>query len=148
MRHSGDTIDGSERAAVARHLLAAADVVLSVGAVKYWSWDRTRALLLALVLGVAMSVTLVQGGLMAAKMGVAAEGFGPSGCDGCGGDHDTDADISTCLSVCGSAAHGLLPGEPVALFSTVRAGFWISRLVVAGRTTRPDHGPPKLLTPG
>ena len=105
-----------------------------------------RALLLALVLGVAMSVAFVQGGLMAAKMAVAAEGFGPSGCDGCSGDHDTD--ISTCLSVCGSAAHGLLPGEPVALSSTVRAGFWTARLVVAGRTTKPDHGPPKLLTPG
>jgi hypothetical protein len=105
-----------------------------------------RALLLALVLGVAMSVAFVQGGVMAAKMAVAAEGFGPSGCDGCSGDHDTD--ISTCLSVCGSAAHGLLPGDPVALFSTVPVVFGTARLVGAGRTTKPDHGPPKLLTPG
>jgi hypothetical protein len=103
-------------------------------------------LALALVLAVAMSVAFVQGGLMAAEIAVAAERSGPSGCAGCSGDHDTD--IDTCLSVCGSAAHGLLPGEPVALFSTVRAGFRSARLVVAGRTTRPDHGPPKLLTSG
>ena len=57
-----------------------------------------------------MSVGFVQGGLMAAEIAGAAERFGPSGCAGCSGDHDTD--IDTCLSVCGSAAHGLLPGEP------------------------------------
>jgi hypothetical protein len=114
--------------------------------VTHWPWDRTRALLLALVLGVAMSVASVQGGVMAAEMAVAAEPSGPCGCDGCSGDHD--ADISTCLSACGSASHGLLPGEPVALFSTVRADIRTARLVVGGRTTRPDHGPPKILTLG
>jgi hypothetical protein len=93
-----------------------------------------------------MSVAFVQGGLMAAEIAVAAEPSGPSGCAGCSDDHDTDT--NTCLSVCGSAAHGLLPGEPVAPLPTVRAGFRTARLVVAGRTTKPDHGPPKLLAPG
>jgi hypothetical protein len=93
-----------------------------------------------------MSVTLVQGGLMAAEMTIAAEPSGPSGCDGCGGVSDTD--IGTCLSVCGSTAHGLLPVEPVALFPASRAGFQTDCPVPGGRTKMPDHGPPKISTLG
>jgi hypothetical protein len=98
------------------------------------------------MLGVAMTVASVQGGLMAAEMTIGAEPSGPSGCDGCGGDSETDS--GTCLSVCGSTAHGLLPVEPVALFSTSRAGFQTDCLVAGGRTKMPDHGPPKISTLG
>jgi hypothetical protein len=117
-----------------------------VGAVKRWSWDRTRALLVALVLGVAMSVAWVQGGLMAAEMTLGAEASDPSDCHGCGGDSETD--VGTCLSVCGSTAHGLLPLEPVALLSATRADSQTDCLVPGGRTKMPDHGPPKISTLG
>ncbi len=113
---------------------------------KDWSWNRTRVVLLALVLGLGMSLAFVQAGLMAAEMAVSAEASGPSGCDGCGGG-DGDTDIGTCLSVCGSA-HGLLPGEPVALFPASRTGFQTAGLAFGGRTNGPDHGPPKILTLG
>jgi hypothetical protein len=144
MRKTSETTCGSERAPIARRLLAAADVVKAAAAVKRWSWNRTRALLLALVLGAAMSVTLVQGGLMAAEMTIGAESCAPSGCDGC----DGGAAIDTCLSVCGSTAHGLLPVEPVALLSASRADFRTECLVPGGRTKIPDHGPPKISTLG
>jgi hypothetical protein len=113
------------------------------------SWHRTRVLLLAVLLGLGMSLSFVQGGVMAAEMAVAADGahHGPSGCDGCGGsDHETDAGM--CLSVCGSGAQGLLPGEPAILPPTSEAGFQVARLLLGGRSHSPDHGPPKTLTLG
>jgi hypothetical protein len=116
---------------------------------KRWSWHRTRVLLLAVLLGLGMSLSFVQGGVMAAEMAVAADGahHGTSGCDGCGGsDHETDADM--CLSVCGSAAQGLLPGEPAALSPASEASFQLARLLLGGRSHSPDHGPPKTLTLG
>ena len=52
---------------------------------------------------------------MAAEMAVSAEAghTGSNDCDGCGGS-DHKADAGMCLSVCGSAAHGMVPGEPAA----------------------------------
>jgi hypothetical protein len=58
---------------------------------KRWSWHRTRVLLLAVLLGLGMSLSFVQGSVMVTTMAVAADGadHGSSGCDGCGrgGDH-------------------------------------------------------------
>jgi hypothetical protein len=110
---------------------------------------RIRVLLLALLLALGMSLSFVQGGLMAAEMAVSAEaGHSGSGdCDGCG-SRDHTADAGMCLSVCGSAAHGMLPAEPLALSSASRASFQAVYLLLAGRSHSPDHGPPKLLTLG
>jgi hypothetical protein len=116
---------------------------------KRWSWHRTCVLLLAVLLGLGISLSFVQGGVMAAEMAVAADGahHGTSGCDGRGGsDHETDADM--CLSVCGSAAQGLLPGEPTALLPASEASFQLAGLLLGGRSHSPDHGPPKTLTLG
>jgi hypothetical protein len=116
---------------------------------KRWSLHRTRVLLLAILLGLGVSLSFVQGGVMAGEMAVAADGahHGSSGCDGCGGgDHKADAGM--CLSVRGFAAQGLVPGEPVALPPASRANFQAVWLVVGGRCHSPDHGPPKLLTLG
>jgi hypothetical protein len=116
---------------------------------KRWSWHRTRVLFLAVWLGLGMSLSFVQGSVMAAQMAVAADGahHGPSGCDGCGGsDHQSDAGM--CLSVCGSAAQGLLPGQLMALPPASRANFQAARLLLDGRSHSPDHGPPKIPTLG
>ena len=116
---------------------------------KRWSWHRTRVLLLAVCLGLGMSLSFVQGSVMAAEMAVAVDGapHGPSDCDGCGGsDHMTDAGM--CLSVCGSAAQGMLPGQLMALPPASRATFQAVGLLLDGRTNSPDHGPPRTLTLG
>lgn len=113
-----------------------------------WSWNRVRAAFLAVLLGLAMSLSFVQGSVMAADMAVAADGahHGPSHCDGCaGGDHN-DTDTGTCLSVCGSAAQGLLPGEPAALPLAASTAPLLAHLLTDGQTCLPDHGPPKALT--
>ena len=110
-------------------------------------WHRTRVLLLAGLLGLGVSLSFVQGSVMAAEMAVAADGahHGTSGCDGCGGsDHETDAGM--CLSVCGSAALGLLTGEPAALPPASEASLQVARLLLDGRSQSPDHGPPKIVT--
>jgi hypothetical protein len=86
---------------------------------------------------------------MAAEMAVSAEAghAGSSDCDGCGGsDHETDAGM--CMSVCGSATQGMLPGEPVALPPASRASFEIVSRAHGGRFNSPDHGPPRKLTLG
>ena len=108
---------------------------------------RVRALLLALLLALGMSLSLVQAGLMAAEMAFAADAAQPCphGCDGC---DETDVDAGVCLSVCGAAAHGLLPGEPVALPSGARASFQGGYLILGGRSHSPDPGPPKALILG
>jgi hypothetical protein len=116
---------------------------------KRWSSHRTRVLFLAVLLGLGVSLSFVQGSVMAVAMSVAADGahHGSSGCDGCGGgDHETDADM--CLSVCGSAAQGLLAGEPAALSPASEASFRVARLLLGGRSHTPDHGPPKTVTLG
>ena len=116
---------------------------------KGWPGHRVRVLLLALLLALGMSWSFVQGGLMAAEMAVSAEAShtGSSDCDGCSGS-DHKADAGMCLFVCGSAAQGMLPGEPVALPPASRASFQVARLVLGGRSHSPDHGPPKIVTLG
>src|ERR687892_708526 len=113
------------------------------------SLHRTRVLLLAVLLGLEMSLSFVQGGLMAAEMAVSpqADHTGASDCNGCGGS-DHKADAGMCLSMCGSAAHGMLPAEPLALSPASRASFQAVRLLLGGRSHSPDHGPPKILTLG
>jgi len=117
---------------------------------KRWFWHRTRVLLLALLLGLGMSLSFVQGIVMAAGMAIAAGEAhrGPSGCDGCGGGDHKDMKAGICPSICGSAAQGLLPGEPPALPPASRATFETVRLLLDGRSNSPDHGPPKTLTLG
>ena len=41
------------------------------GTMKRWSWHQTRVLLLAILLGLGMSLSFVQGSVMAAAMAVA-----------------------------------------------------------------------------
>ena len=117
---------------------------------KHRSWHRTRVLLLAVLLGLGMSLSFVQGSVMAAGMTVAANGThqGPSGCDGCGGgDHD-DMNAGTCLTVCASAAQGLISSDLLPLPSASQAGLRVDQLLLSGRFHSPDHGPPKILTLG
>ena len=111
---------------------------------------RARALLMALLLGVGVSLPLVQASAMAAKMAVAAEMAmpGSDGCDGCGGGDLGGADTRSCLAICAGGALGLLPGEPADLPATFRASFHAAHVLCGGRTTTPDHGPPKILTLG
>jgi hypothetical protein len=115
-----------------------------------WSWHRTRVLLLAVLLGLGMSLSFVQGSAMAATMAVAAGGahHGSSGCDGCGGGDHKDMDAGSCLTVCGSAAQGLMYGELLTLPSASRTGFQVAQLLLSGQSHPPDHGPPKTLTLG
>jgi hypothetical protein len=117
---------------------------------KGWPGHRVRVLLLAILLGLGMSLSFVQGSVMAAEMAVSADAghTGSSDCHGCGGSDDGGASASTCISVCGAAAHGLLSGEPVALPPASRASFEIASLAFGGRSHSPDHGPPKIPTLG
>jgi hypothetical protein len=117
---------------------------------KSWSWHGTRALLLAFLLGLSMSLSSLQGGGMGAAAAVAAEGthHAPGGCAGCGcGDHES-MDAGVCLAVCGSAAQGLMPEELLTSPSAARTRFQIARLHPSGRFHGPDHGPPKIFTLG
>jgi hypothetical protein len=114
---------------------------------KRWSWHRTRVLLLAVLLGLGMSLSFVQGSVMVAGMAVAADGAHqePSGCDGCsGGDHN-GMNPGTCLTVCASAAQGLISGELLPLPSASRSALQVAQLLLSGRSHTPDHGPPKIL---
>ena len=116
---------------------------------KGWPGHRIRVLLLPLVLALGMSLSVVQGSLMAAEMAVSAEaGHTESNdCEGSGcSNHKADAGM--CLSVCGSAAHGMLPAEPLAPSPASQASFQGVRLLLGGRSHSPDHGPPKILTLG
>jgi hypothetical protein len=115
-----------------------------------WPAHRVRALLLAVLLGLGMSLSLVQGGVMTAEMAISADDahHGPGGCDGCGsGDHN-DMNAATCLSACGLAAQGLMPGELLTLPSASRTGFQVARLHLSSQFHSPDHGPPKTLILG
>lgn len=116
---------------------------------KGWSGYRIRAVLVAFLLALGMSLSVVQGGLMAVGMAVSAEAghTGSSDCDGCGGS-DHKADAAVCLSVCGSAAHALLTAELMALPPASEASFQTAHLLVNGLSDNPDHGPPKTLTFG
>jgi hypothetical protein len=110
---------------------------------------RLRVLLLALLVALGMSLSLVQGSLTAAEMAVAAEAAQPCphGCDGCG-EGDADRDPGTCLSLCGSAVQALPPAQALALPAASRASFQAGYAGLGGRSHGPDPGPPKLLAPG
>ena len=113
-----------------------------------WSWHRTRVLLLALLVGVGMSLSFSHPSAMSVKMTLAAE-MADSGSDGCHGcDGDGGADMVRCPSLCASPAQGLLPGEPADLPLATPAGCQIAHLLVTGHTSSPDPGPPKLLILG
>jgi hypothetical protein len=115
---------------------------------KRWSWHRTRVLLLAVFLGLGISLSFVQGSVMAVAMSVATAHHGSSGCDGCGGGDHSDMNAGTCLAMCGPVAQGLLPGELLTLPSASRMGLSVARLHLGGQFHSPDHGPPKILTLG
>ena len=109
------------------------------------TWHRTQTLLLAVLLGLGMSLWFVQGSVMAAEMAVAADDarHGASGCDDCGDGNHKGMDAGTCLAVCGHAAQGLMPGELLTLPSTSRADFQIAQLRLSGQS-QSDHGPSKI----
>jgi hypothetical protein len=115
-----------------------------------WSWHRSCVLFLAVWLGLSMSLSLVRSSVMAAEMAVAADRghHGPSDCNGCGGGDHKSAGTGSCLSVCGSGAQGLVPGELLMLPSASRTGFQVAHLLVSGQSPSPGHGPPKILTLG
>ena len=115
-----------------------------------WSWHRTRVLLLAVLVGLGMSLSFVQGSMMATAMAVGADGadHGRSGCDSCdGGDHN-DMNAGTCLTICASAAQGLISSNLLPLPSASQAGLQVAQLLLSGQFHSPEHGPPKILTLG
>jgi hypothetical protein len=116
---------------------------------KGWSGHRIEAVLVALLLALGMSFSVVQGGLMTADMAVSAEAghTGSGDCDGRGGS-DHKADAAMCLAVCGSAAHALLTAEAMALPPASEASFQAVSRLVNGLSNHPDPGPPKTLTFG
>jgi hypothetical protein len=113
---------------------------------KRWSWHRTRALLLAVLLGLGMSLSFVQGSAMVAGMAIAADDahHKPSGCDGCGGSDHNDMNAGTCLTVCASAAQALISGELLPLLSASGTAFQVAHLLLSDQSHSPDHGPPKI----
>jgi hypothetical protein len=117
---------------------------------KRWSWHWMRVLLLAFLLGLGMSLSCVQGSVMAAAMAVQADGahHASCGCDGCSGCDHTDMNAGSCLTACGHAAQGLMRGELLTLPSASRTDFQVARLRLSGQFHRPDHGPPKILILG
>jgi hypothetical protein len=117
---------------------------------KRWRWHRTRVLLLAGLLGLGMSLTLVQGDVMAAEMAIAADDahHRPSGCGGCGGGDHNSMNAATCLAICGLASQVLISVELLTLPSAARTGFQVAQRLRNGQFHSPDHGPPKILTHG
>ena len=117
---------------------------------KRWSLHRTRVLLLALLLGLGMGSSFVQGSVMTTGMAVAAGGtrHEPSGCDGCGGSDHDDMNAGTCLTICASAAQGLISSNLLPLPSASQAGLQVAQLLLSGQFHSPEHGPPKILTLG
>jgi hypothetical protein len=109
---------------------------------------RIRALLLALLVALGMSLWFVQGTVMAAAMAVPSDAchHGSSGCDGCSGDGDPDS--RRCLALCATAAQALLPGELLIPRPGSRARFQAPDRCPGGCSYRPAHGPPKALAPG
>ena len=97
-----------------------------------------------------MSLSFVQGSMMATAMAVGADGadHGRSGCDSCdGGDHN-DMNAGTCLTICASAAQGLISSNLLPLPSASQAGLQVAQLLLSGQFHSPEHGPPKILTLG
>jgi hypothetical protein len=115
-----------------------------------WPGHRIRTLLLAILLGLAMNWSFVQGGVMATEMAVAADGaqHASGDCSGCGGSDHQGMNPSTCLALCGIAVQGLISGEVLMLPSASRMSLQVTRLHLSGQFHSPDHGPPKILTLG
>jgi hypothetical protein len=105
---------------------------------------RFQALLLALLLALGMSLSFVQGGLMAAGMAVSAKAchHSPPDCDGCGDDGGIDA--GTCLSLCGTVAHALVPAAAVEPPVACRPSFHAAGVALGRYSHGPDPGPPRL----
>jgi hypothetical protein len=116
---------------------------------KRWSWHGTQALLLALLLGLGMSLSVFHDRLMAAEMAVMADDahHRQGGCASCCGHHE-GMDADTCLAVCGTAAQGPMPEQLLTLPPASRSDVQIARLHLSGQSHSPDHGPPKILTIG
>jgi hypothetical protein len=114
-----------------------------------WSWHRTRALLLTVLLGLGMSWSFVQGGVMATEMAVAADGaqHAPGDCNGCAGGHQ-GMNATTCLALCGIVVQGLMSGELLTPPSVSRMGLQVARLHLSSQFYSPEHGPPKILILG
>jgi len=87
---------------------------------------------------------------MSAHMAIAAAtvDLGSDRCHGCDGADDVSADPVSCVSLCASAAHGLVPGESADLLSASRTAFQIAHVLGNGHVSSPEHGPPKLLAFG
>jgi hypothetical protein len=111
-------------------------------------WHRARVLLLAVLLGLGTSLSFSHASAMSAKMALEMTHPGSAGCHGGDGDDHGGVDTLGCLSLCASAAHGLLPGEPADPASASRAGFQMAHMLVTGHVSAPDHGPPKPLILG
>jgi hypothetical protein len=111
-------------------------------------WYRTRALLLALLLGAGVGLSFGQASAMSARIAIEMADLGSDGCHGCDGAENDGADAMSCLLVCASAAQGVLPGEPADLSWASRAAFRIAHVLGNGHVSSTDHGPPKLLTLG
>jgi len=87
---------------------------------------------------------------MSAHMAIAAAtvDLGSDLCHGCEGADASGADAMSCLSLCASAAHGLVPGEPADVPWASPTTFQIAHVLSNGHVSSPDPGPPKLLTLG
>ena len=115
-----------------------------------WPRHGIRTLVLALVLALGMSLSVIQGGLMTAEMAVAADGadHGAGGCGGCGGGDHQGIDTGICLTICGTTAQGLMPGELLTPPSASRMRLQVARLHLSGQFYSPEHGPPKIIILG
>jgi hypothetical protein len=110
---------------------------------------RLHLFVLAAFLGLGLSLSPVQAGIMSAQMGTAAmlPEPGTHECAGCEGG-DGHLDIGSCLSVCGSATHALLPGEPAAPLSSCSARLRPGDPPTGGVVAAPEPDPPRALILG
>jgi len=133
-----------------KHLADRSRVAILNRIMKCWSWHRTLVLFLAVLLGLGMSLSSVQGSVMAMAMSIPADGayHASSHCEGCGGGDHKDMNTATCLTLCASAAQALISGDLLTPPSASRTGYQIAQQLVSGRSHTPDHGPPKTLTLG
>jgi hypothetical protein len=110
---------------------------------------RLHFLVLAAFLGLGLSLSAVQAGIMSVQMGIAAmlPESGPGECADCEGG-DALVDVGLCLSVCGAAAHALLPGEPETPLPVRSVRLRPVDLPSVGHGATPDPGPPRALVLG
>ena len=108
-------------------------------------WHRTGVLLLALWLGGGLGLSSIQASAMSAKMALPSEmaESATGDCHSCHDDAHGGMDMGPCLLMCGPAAQGLMPGEPLALSSASQTGIQAAGPPLSGQSDRPDHGPPR-----